>query len=116
MDAGIADTINRRDVQRIVRRLDENDEALGYTPIAPWWNAPIADTLLGDSPASNADRAWFVGTLAARTPGVAFDGAPADCDWDNLFSHFRAEILARRTPDPKTPPVQAAEDCLGKVV
>jgi hypothetical protein len=107
MDAGIADTINRHVAQIITQRLDSNDKALGYDLVAPWHHSPIADTLMGDGPADAADRAWFVGYLAAGTPGVDFDGEPADCDWENLFSHFRAEILARR--DPQTPTVHAAE-------
>jgi len=107
MDAGIADTLNRHVVQLITRQLDAVDAELGYSLIAPWHRSPIADTLMGDGPADNADRAWFVGHLAARTPGIDFDGQPADCDWDNLFSHFRAEITARR--DPQTPSVREAD-------
>lgn len=107
MDAGIADTVNRHVVQLIVRRLDSTDEALGYDRDCPWYRAPLGSILLSDRPDSNGDRAWLVGQLATRTPGVDFDGEPADCDWDNLFSHFRAEILARR--DPKTPHSASAE-------
>jgi len=116
MDAGIADTINRRDVQLIVAQLDSIDAGLrDGTPGAawyrsdwgPWHLAPIASTLLCEGPATAADRAWLVGTLAARTPGVNFDGNPAECDWENLFAHFRAEILSRR--DPQTPSVHVAE-------
>lgn len=105
MDAGIADTINRRDVQLIAERFDEIDEQWGDGSY--WQVSKMADTLMGEGPATTADRAWLVGALAACTPGVHFDGAPAGCDWDNLFMHFRAEILARR--DPKTPSVHAAE-------
>lgn len=104
MDAGIADTLNRHTVRLLASQLDAWDADLGYSAIAPWHRAPIADTLMGDNDATDADRAWFVGDLAARTPGVEFDGPPGDCDWDNLFSHFRAEILARRGPE--TPPVR----------
>lgn len=105
MDAGIADTINRRAVSLIARQLDLNDEAVGHVVIR-WQYSAMADTLVADVPDRHADRAWLVGRLAARTPGLDFDG-PADADWENLFSHFRAEILARR--DPQNPPVHAAK-------
>jgi hypothetical protein len=106
MDAGIADTINRRDAQLITAQLDGNDLGMP-TPEIRWPHGPMADTLMSDRPDSNGDRAWLVGQLAARTPGVAFDGSPADCDWDNLYSHLRAEILARR--DPTAASAHAAE-------
>lgn len=115
MDAGVADTLNRHVVQLITARMDAVDIELGYMTIAPWYRSAVSDTLMGEGPATQADRAWYVGQIAARTPGLDFDGEPADCDWDNLFSHFRAEIMARREPDaegyaakrdPKTPPVR----------
>jgi hypothetical protein len=76
-------------------------------PTRPWFQAPIADTILGTNDATNADRAWLVGTFAAKTPGLDFDG-PADADWENLFMHFRAEILARR--DPQNPTREGVRD------
>lgn len=109
MDAAIADTINRRDAQVIAAHLDTLD--LDWSNAGPWHDAPFADMLLGTQLSGNAERAWIFGFLAAGTRNVArevaFDGAPADCDWENLFSHIRAEILARR--DPKSHPVRAAE-------
>lgn len=107
MDFDIVDTINRRDVTKITARLDALDlPAYGGTGI-PWYRAPMADTLMSETDGSRPDRAWLVGQLAERTPGIAFDGAPADCDWDNLFAHFRAAILARRDPD--SSPARTAE-------
>jgi hypothetical protein len=112
MDAGIADTINRRDAHRIALRLDAVDYEtyLNYfstAPIVPWFRSPMADTMLGENASTNADRAWLVGVFAAGTAHISFDGAPADGDWENLFSCLRAEILARR--DPQTSPVHANE-------
>jgi hypothetical protein len=111
MDAGIADTINRRDARLMALRLDTLDQEtyLNYFSgvSTPWYRSPMADTLMGENAATNSDRAWLVGLLAASTAHLAFDGTPADCDWDNLFTHLRAEILARR--DPQTPPVREAE-------
>lgn len=107
MDAGIADTLNRHVVQLMVAQLDLFDIDLCATEEGPWYRVSIADTLMGTNDATNADRAWLVGIIAHATPGLDFDGHPADCDWDNLFSHFRAEILSRR--DPQSPPVRAAE-------
>ena len=106
MDSGIADTINRLVVQKIAEHLDRVDVDLCASEIGPWYRVSVADTLMGTNDATNADRAWLVGVLAHGTPDVDFDGHPADCDWDNLFTHFRAEILARR--DPETPSVRAA--------
>lgn len=105
MDAGIADTINRQAARLVALRFDGLDE-LWDQPVhgGPWYLSPIADTFMGDNDATNADRAWLFGGLAARTPGLDFDGEPADCDWENLFANFRAEILARR--DPETPSVR----------
>jgi hypothetical protein len=106
MDAGIADTINRHVVQLITQHLDSNRQLAGAL-VAPGRKAASRTTLMGERlPPRRCRRAWFVGFLAARTPDLDFD-FPADCDWENLFSHFRAEILARR--DPKTPPVHAAQ-------
>lgn len=113
MDAGIADTINRRDVKLIAERLDQVDaerldqvdaDGRGFKDFR-WYNSAVGDCLMGES----SSRAWVVTPLARHTPGVTFDGEPADGDWDNLFSYFRAEILARR--DPETPPVQAQPLC-----
>jgi hypothetical protein len=116
MDAGIADTLNRRTVRLIVRRLDLVDTfaLTDHAPKSEWYWRAMADTMLGDNDSTDSDRAWLVGALASRTPGVDFDeivdrldNLPADCDWENLFSCFRAEILARR--DPQTHPACAAE-------
>ena len=106
MDAGIADTLNRHVVLLITKHLDAIDRGMPVPEIR-WPTSAMADTLMSDGPDSNGDRSWLVGFLAARTPGIDFDGLPADCDWDNLFSHFRAEILSRR--DPKLPSVRAAQ-------
>lgn len=104
MDAGIVDAINRRDVKLIVARLDALDLPQYSRSVGDrrWYEAPFAETLMGES----ADRAWLVSSLAACVPGLGPNWGPADCDWENLFSHFRAEILARR--DPETPPAKAA--------
>jgi hypothetical protein len=107
MDSGIADTINRLVAQKVTAHLDQIDARLMPLDARPWFAAPIGDTLIGTGPATNADRAWMIGHLAARTPDLSFDGVPADYDWENLFSHFRAEVEARR--DPSAHPVRAAE-------
>lgn len=114
MDAGIADTINRRAAEQIALHLDHIDaecrrEMLLPADLGPWYRAPIADTLMGVG--RDTDRAWLVGQLAARTPGIAFDGTPADCDWDNFYSHLRAEVETRRERDPQAPPVRAQPLC-----
>jgi hypothetical protein len=111
MDAGIADTLNRRVAWRIANHLDLVDWFCGVMPgsKAAWCYSPTAATLMGENNVRNSDRAWLVGALAEKTPGVDFDGIPADCDWDNLFAHFRSEILSRR--DPQTHPVQAQPLC-----
>lgn len=103
MDAAVADTINRRDVELVAQKLDGLDSFFGNE--TPWYQIRFADDVVAgkDTP----DRAWHFTILASNTPGIAFDSAPADCDWDNLFSHLRAEILARR--DPQTPPTGTAE-------
>lgn len=106
MDPAIADSINRRDARLITEHLDLMNLGPEYNA-PPWYRSPIAETLMDSRQATASDRAWLIGAFAARTPGIAFDGAPADCDWDNLFSHFRAEIAARR--DPQTPSVHASE-------
>lgn len=94
MDAGIADTINRIFVQKMTASLD--------TLYPRWHESPVAATLMGDS----SDRAWLVGHLVQPIPGLEIDSVPAGGDWENLFSNFRAEILARR--DPQAPPVREA--------
>jgi hypothetical protein len=116
MDAGTADTINRRDADKIAKHLDLVDwfASLPDPATQAWYRSTMADTLLGTGPATNSDRAWLVGILASKVSGIAFDGAPADCDWENFYNHLRAEILARR--DPQAPPARTAEPCPGSVV
>lgn len=118
MDAGIADTINRIDAQLMCERLDALDHE--WRNKEPWYGRKWADALAvgaSASPQALADRSWVVGAIAARTPGLNFDGSPADADWENLFSHFRAEIEARRNPrGPETPPAETAENRLSGVV
>lgn len=109
MDAGIADTLNRRTVQATAEKMDAIDVLYGNE--VPWYRAPFADTMMGDS----SDRAWLAVALISGTADPRFDG-PADADWDNLYSHFRAEIGARRARDPQTPHDQAAETRRGVVV
>jgi hypothetical protein len=110
MDAGIIDAINRRDVKLMVARLDALDLPKYKATHGPWYLTPTGDILAGHSYLSHPDRAWLVGSLAANLPGIAFDGEPAGGDWENLFSHFRAEVLARRVSrDPKTPHADRAE-------
>lgn len=95
MDAGIVDSINRRDAALIADKVAILDDL--------WYEGQLAAAFLSSQ---NADRAWLLGQMAPGIPGLRFDGAPADCDWDNLFSHIRAEILARR--DPQSPLARAA--------
>jgi len=118
MDAAIADTINREDARKIAARFDQIDEHLlpGMLLPEPWYNASMAQSLMGENDATNADRAWLVGQITTNIPGLRFDGEPADGDWENLFTNIRAEIEARRARDPKTPPAQAAATQLGCVV
>lgn len=110
MDAGTVDAINRRDVQLIAERLDNSDEM--FRAFNSWHDGPIAETIMGENCATFADRDFLVACLAERTVGVHFDGHPADCDWENLYSHFRAAILARRDPSNPTgglPPLAVAD-------
>lgn len=104
MDAGIVDTINRQAASVVAKNLDRLDAA--WEVEKPWHQATLSETFLSEDTSTDVDRAWYFGMLAARTPGIDLDGIPADCDWENLFSHFRAEILARR--DPKTHTVRVA--------
>jgi hypothetical protein len=118
MDAGIADAINREDARLIALAFDATDQPhapylYSYVP-QPWYNGPMAATIMGENAATDGDRAWMLGSLASGIPGVRFDGAPADCDWENFYTHLRAEITARR--DPENPPAKVAETCLSGVV
>lgn len=99
MDAAVADTINRMDAGRIARHLDLIDWFCQATPGTDWFWSNMAETFMSENATTNSDRAWLLGALAVHTPDVAFDGAPADADWDNIFSHLRSEILARRDPE-----------------
>jgi hypothetical protein len=113
MDAGIADTLNRHAARLIAEHLDGVDTRLPLVRL-PWYMRRAVDVFFSPHASDNGYRAWLIGRDAARTPGIDFDGTPADCDWENLFSHFRAEILARR--DPQTPPAGMAETLPGSVV
>lgn len=113
MDSGIADTLNRQTAALIASTLDENDIDLGFENPAPWYRAPVAATFMGESDATNADRAWLTGRVLGRLKPETY---PADGDWEMLFGAIRAEILARRDRDPKTPHADAAEVQTGGVV
>lgn len=95
MDAGITDTINRRDAALVAQKLDSLDREFGNA--TPWYRIALADDVVTGN--ITPDRVWHFTILASGTVGIAFDGAPADADWDNLFTHFRAEIAARRDPE-----------------
>jgi hypothetical protein len=115
MDATIADAINRRDVALICARLDALDlPQYRLSTVRPWHLGSEADALMSTDDRIRPDQAWIVGRLAAGIPGIAFDGSPADCDWDNLLQHFRNAISARR--DPKTPHGQDGYAPLAEVV
>lgn len=118
MDAGIVDTINRRDAHLIAERLDRIDIGLDsrWPEVGkPWYLGAMAATIMGENDATDGDRAWLVAQLAACTHGgIHFDGHPADEDWENFYTHFRAAILARR--DPESPHAGMAETRPGVVV
>ena len=114
MDAAIADAINREDARIIALAFDATDQPhapyyYSYVP-DPWYNGPMAATIMGENTATDGDRAWMLGAVASGIPGVRFDGAPADCDWDNFLSHLRAEIQARRH-GPNCPAAFNAGEC-----
>lgn len=118
MDSAIADTLNRLDAEKLARRCDEVDDAIRVGlllpgGLKPWYYSPMARTFLGDR---LDDQKYLIESIALTTSGLRFDGEPADGDWDNLLTHIRAEIQARRDRDPQTPPTKAAETCLSGVV
>jgi hypothetical protein len=95
MDAAIADTINRRDAWLLALHLDDTGTTFDG---GKHWHLGIEASAFLSTTCSSGEKAWLFSALAANVPGLHFDGDPADCDWENLFSHFRAEILARRAP------------------
>lgn len=103
MHPGTADTLNRISAQALAAHFDELDVMFGNEP---WYDNDWARLLALGGPASS-DVVWLLAAIGARNPEIPFDGAPADSDWDNLFSHFRAEIQARRDTD--SSPACAAE-------
>jgi len=115
MDAALASSINRRDARLIAEHLDALDTRLS-SDRKPWYLGPMGRAFIEDENCASANsyRAWLIGKHAWRIPDLYFDGAPADADWDDLFAHLRAEILARRAP--QTPHAKVAETRLGVVV
>lgn len=104
MDAMVADWINASDAKLIAAWADmiEADlEVRCSVPCKPWCWSFVADVLMSDDPRKRPDQAWLISALAARVPGIRFDGCPADADWDNMICHLRAEIEARRARNPK---------------
>jgi hypothetical protein len=108
MDAGIADTLNRNAARTFAELLDVK---YAHQPFDPWYHRTFSRTLMGENFTNAADRAWLVGRLA----GAGFDG-PADEDWENFFSHLRAEIEARRSRDTDSSSRRAAENPVGGMV
>jgi len=115
MDAAIADAINREDARKIAEFYDATDQPYApfyyVIPPRPWYYGPMAETFMGENDATNGDRAWLIGQVTVFMPGLRFDGAPADCDWDGFFANIRAEIEARRTRDPSAPSVRVQPLC-----
>lgn len=116
MDAAIADSINRRDARLVTKYLDRELPA-------GWYRAgDFGSAVLGeDEWASDDDRNRFWRTLLggltpARIPGLRFDGAPADDDWEYFLQSLRAEVEWRRSRDPEGPHAQAAVSRSGGVV
>lgn len=116
MDAGTADTINRLDVALLVAHLDALDTRLTRLTgdRKPWHLGPFGEAFLSDHPSDSSYKAWLIGRHAWRIPDLHFDGAPADCDWDNFFGHVRTAILTRRAD--RNPPATEAENRCGSVV
>jgi hypothetical protein len=112
MDPGIADAINRRTAQAVAARMDGIDVGLDirFPEVgSPWYHGSMAATIMGENPdAGPQDLRWLVSALGLATWGTGFDGTPADADWDNLYSHLRAEVVARRDRDPEIPCVAAS--------
>lgn len=102
MDDAIVDTINRHDAEKVAKHLDLTAWLRGKPN---WHDGPEAQAFLSPT-VSSGQKAWLFGFLAAGVPDLHFDGDPADCDWENLFGNFRAEIEARR--DPQSPHARAA--------
>jgi hypothetical protein len=113
MDAAIADTINRQDAQKVAAFLDRF--GVEFDGPNSWYYGVEASALMSTH-LTSGEMAWLFARLAAGVPDLHFDGNPADADWDNMFTHFRAEIQARRDRAPKTPPAPAAKTQLGCVV
>lgn len=99
MDAGIIDTINRQDAFKIAKHLDELD--VRFHNETPWYRTLVADAMYGPDPrqANTIVSMLAIATNAAKPGSLHFDDAPADNDWENLISNFRAEIDARRGPE-----------------
>lgn len=114
MDAGIADTLNRRDVVIITARLDALDLPRYTGTHGPWHLGPMADILMSDDDATRSQRAWIVGQITLNARGIRFDGEPAGGDWDGMFRYLREAIASRR--DPKIPHGEAATNRLAGVV
>ena len=100
MDTAIVDTINAQDAKLIAAWADCIDQDIlpGMLLPTPWYQTAIADTIMSDDPICQHAQRWLIASLATNIPGIRFDGAPADADWDNLINHLRAEIEVRRAP------------------
>jgi hypothetical protein len=109
MDAAIADTINRLDAQKVASHLDLLDWFKGGPP----WHLGIEAQAFLSNTCGSGEKAWLFGALAAGVPNLHFDGDPADCDWDGLFTHFRAEVLARRDEAPLVHANESVRDGVG---
>lgn len=117
MDAGIADTINRKTAEAIADHLDLVDWLKGVekTGEPRWYEMPIVDEFLTAVPVPK--QAWMFGLIAhsaRRATYDVYDVIPADADYESLFAALRTEVAKRR--DTKIPRGDAAEVRVAEVV
>lgn len=117
MDAGIADTINRKIAEGVAEHLDLIDWLKGVekTGEPRWYEPPMVDQFLTAVPVST--QAWLFGMIAhaaRRSTYDVYDEIPAGADYEMMFAALRVEILKRR--DTETPRGDAAEARIAEVV
>lgn len=116
MNASIADLLNRRFAAVFAEHLDTIDvevrASLPNNKLISWHQPPmLSEALLKE----DENAKWLIVAITEGSPDLDVDRVPADADWENLFTHLRAEIESRRARDTDSSSRRANESVAGMV-
>lgn len=104
MDAGIEDTLNRVDAEKIAQWCDRQaviNMVLGGTGGMHWYNSPWAIQFITAPNEALIPDMTALAQAVGEHEGLSFsDGYPAGANWDAFIDWFRVQITKRRRAYP----------------